>query len=550
MKVKLLPKDGSLKPFIVSKDKTVLGRSEESDIVIKDPYVSRKQLIFHITEKGLTLENIGKNPVLLANQRLDPGEKRAVDSSCDIQIGKTLFSLSVEQLEKTKSEIEEDLVDEKTVIISPPRSFKGPRLVVSGPGGRSQTFPLNGHSIFIGRSKEADIFLGDTSVSRRHAVIEKRKDGFYLRGLVSTNPVLVNGKAISEKRLYSGDEIQIGTFTLSFLSDIESDKRPVKVIEPPLKKRILPFFISIFLIISFFLGIFLYKNVYLPFKANKDLKKSRLYLKKGNIKDAQRLLDAIISKDINDDVSKKAVSLLCQIVIKEADILASKGNFRGAQAHLADFLKKYGRNPGSQKAWLKLDQYRFEEAKRLEAKGEYIEAMRKYSLIEKGSPYFEEAKQKIHNIWLQYQTTQLKKQTIEQLLEKADRAFKKGNYLRPVNKNAYATYEAVLSLDPNNQIAKERIKIIRNILRKKGKDALDKGNCKKAIIWFEKYLLISPKDKKVQTWKNICQRRLASGKENKTYIQKKRVEKLLEESGAKSSWIMQYLFDEKESGVK
>lgn len=58
--------------------------------------------------------------------------------------------------------------------------------------------------------------LAEPGVRNRHATIERRADGYHLRGLDSTNGVYVNGQAVAEQRLASGDELEIGSVRLRF----------------------------------------------------------------------------------------------------------------------------------------------------------------------------------------------------------------------------------------------------------------------------------------------------------------------------------------------
>ncbi len=58
--------------------------------------------------------------------------------------------------------------------------------------------------------------LAEPGVRAHHATIERRLDGYYLRGLDSPNGVYVNGQAITEQRLSSGDELEIGPVHLRF----------------------------------------------------------------------------------------------------------------------------------------------------------------------------------------------------------------------------------------------------------------------------------------------------------------------------------------------
>jgi len=62
----------------------------------------------------------------------------------------------------------------------------------------------------LGRSAEADVALGDDSVSRRHAVIEFAQGGFTVRDLGSTNGTFVNGESVKEAELEDGDLLRLG----------------------------------------------------------------------------------------------------------------------------------------------------------------------------------------------------------------------------------------------------------------------------------------------------------------------------------------------------
>ncbi|MGD1018567.1 MAG: FHA domain-containing protein [Verrucomicrobiia bacterium] len=71
-------------------------------------------------------------------------------------------------------------------------------------------------SAIIGRRADCDVQLAEPGVGDHHATIERRLDGYYLRGLDSPNGVYVNGQAITDQRLSSGDELEIGPVHLRF----------------------------------------------------------------------------------------------------------------------------------------------------------------------------------------------------------------------------------------------------------------------------------------------------------------------------------------------
>ena len=95
---------------------------------------------------------------------------------------------------------------------------EGPALVVRSGGGRAgEHFTPQGERTTIGRSPECDIFLDDVTVSRKHAVLLRRDNAFYIEDQGSLNGTFLNRRRIESGRLENGDELQIGKYKLSFL---------------------------------------------------------------------------------------------------------------------------------------------------------------------------------------------------------------------------------------------------------------------------------------------------------------------------------------------
>ena len=92
-------------------------------------------------------------------------------------------------------------------------------LILQRSEGSGQRWPLDQETITIGRGPDVDIVLPERVVSRRHARIERREDGYYVFDELSKNGTFVNGEPVTEgTRLQDGDELQIALrFRLAFV---------------------------------------------------------------------------------------------------------------------------------------------------------------------------------------------------------------------------------------------------------------------------------------------------------------------------------------------
>jgi pSer/pThr/pTyr-binding forkhead associated (FHA) protein len=105
-------------------------------------------------------------------------------------------------------------VDEQAAIAALP-SGSALLIVRRGPtvGAR---FLLDTDITVAGRHPDADIFLDDVTVSRRHAEIVRNGTAFSVRDLDSLNGTYLDGERTSDGELVDGSEIQIGKYRMTF----------------------------------------------------------------------------------------------------------------------------------------------------------------------------------------------------------------------------------------------------------------------------------------------------------------------------------------------
>lgn len=84
------------------------------------------------------------------------------------------------------------------------------RLIIVSPDQPDREIMLDGGAS-IGRAFDNTVCIASAGVSRYHAVIEQRADGFWLSDLDSINGTAVNGDPVtSERKLNEGDVIAVG----------------------------------------------------------------------------------------------------------------------------------------------------------------------------------------------------------------------------------------------------------------------------------------------------------------------------------------------------
>ena len=89
-------------------------------------------------------------------------------------------------------------------------------------------FLLDADLTIAGRHPDADIFLDDVTVSRRHAEFVRVGTAFQVRDLGSMNGTYFDGVRIESALLSDGAEVQVGKFRLTFYAsrlDLSSPSR-------------------------------------------------------------------------------------------------------------------------------------------------------------------------------------------------------------------------------------------------------------------------------------------------------------------------------------
>lgn len=151
------------------------------------------------------------------SQRDEPGRPASGSSRADIPAAEntdTTLTFSQEFAAQLAS-LDGDVTAEEQEAISALPSGSALLVVRRGPNTGAR-FLLDADVTTVGRHPDADIFLDDVTVSRRHAEFHRHGTKFEVRDLGSLNGTYFDGVRIDQAPLNDGAEVQVGKFRLTF----------------------------------------------------------------------------------------------------------------------------------------------------------------------------------------------------------------------------------------------------------------------------------------------------------------------------------------------
>ena len=112
---------------------------------------------------------------------------------------------------------QETLSDEERAAVDALPSGNALLIVRRGPN-QGARFLLDSDVTSVGRHPNADIFLDDVTVSRRHAEFKRSGKTFSVSDLASLNGTQYEGERVESAELANGSEVQIGKYHLTFFA--------------------------------------------------------------------------------------------------------------------------------------------------------------------------------------------------------------------------------------------------------------------------------------------------------------------------------------------
>lgn len=101
---------------------------------------------------------------------------------------------------------------------APSEEVQGDVAVLSWQG---QTLRVDKRSVVLGRSREADVYIEDSNVSRRHAELRQEGSAYWIVDLDSTNGLEIDGRRVKRAKLEPGSVFTIGSTDVTFTTELE-----------------------------------------------------------------------------------------------------------------------------------------------------------------------------------------------------------------------------------------------------------------------------------------------------------------------------------------
>ncbi|HRR99366.1 MAG TPA: FHA domain-containing protein [Candidatus Sumerlaeia bacterium] len=202
--------DKVVQKYFFDKEVMSIGRARDNDIVIENLSVSRNHARVRQSEGKYILTDLNSaNGTFVNNVRINKIELQDNDT---ITIGKHTIQFMNKKLSDEQL-ITDAFGAERTMIVD---RTPAARLIIDKGKQKDQEFRIAKEETYIGRATDNEICLHDWFVSKKHALILRQGQNYFLRDLKSWRGSMLNGKFTREAPLKDGDTLQFGSTVMIF----------------------------------------------------------------------------------------------------------------------------------------------------------------------------------------------------------------------------------------------------------------------------------------------------------------------------------------------
>jgi DNA-binding NtrC family response regulator len=200
----------------------VLGRGDDSDIVIPDPHVSRQHVALHHDGNRCVLEDLSGQGILVAGKPMRHGE---LPDGADLQLGqwRALFRErgAARAVGPTRSAHRTDVQSREA-----PEEGLPPAQVRVRQGSTEFVHPLGPGGFTLGKDPANAVVIQDRFISSQHLQVTRSEGGFHVRDLNSTNGTFLEGVRLYEAELPLHTVLRVGKTELVFEPVPQDEQAP------------------------------------------------------------------------------------------------------------------------------------------------------------------------------------------------------------------------------------------------------------------------------------------------------------------------------------
>jgi pSer/pThr/pTyr-binding forkhead associated (FHA) protein len=192
-------------PVLLTAEELSVGRSDDNDLCLSDPEVSRHHARFLNRDGGVAIEDLGSSNGTFVNGTRISAEVRLDDGD----------RVSFAGVEVTFHDVATE--PPPTEEIPPQQPARPPLPLAALEAIGLPPVLLEADDTTLGRAVDNAVVLEDPAVSSHHAIIHWSAGDFILEDRGSANGTYVNGQQLTSARsLQPGDEIRLGDTLMIF----------------------------------------------------------------------------------------------------------------------------------------------------------------------------------------------------------------------------------------------------------------------------------------------------------------------------------------------
>ncbi len=192
--------------FAIDKPRILIGRADECDVRFSNLAISRKHAeILRVGEQCALLDLQSRTGVFVNGRRV---ERAALQIGDQILISGILMEYRV----RYESAAEKDAL--------PASDRRAGLHEILRDGEHVEEVRLDQDQITVGRHADRTVYIDHPLISRRHAVLLREDNAWYVVDTKSRNGTFVNGRSVIKQKLDRGDRVQFGPVLFTFQGDV------------------------------------------------------------------------------------------------------------------------------------------------------------------------------------------------------------------------------------------------------------------------------------------------------------------------------------------